>query len=71
MEKASVAEYFRGVSVFITGGTGYVGRALLEKLLRSCPGLDKVYMLVRAKKGRDIEARLEHLFSSPVSILVI
>lgn len=37
-EQSAIAQFFRGKSVFITGGTGFVGKQIIEKLLRSCPG---------------------------------
>ncbi|KAH8387028.1 hypothetical protein KR093_004172 [Drosophila rubida] len=40
---------------------GFVGKALIEKLLRSCPKLSKIYVLLRPKKGVPIERRLEEL----------
>ncbi|KAL3225873.1 hypothetical protein MRX96_025347 [Rhipicephalus microplus] len=45
--------------VLITGGTGFVGKVLLEKLLRSCSGLKRVYILIRSQKGTKtpVEAR--------------
>lgn len=39
--------------------TGFVGKALIEKLLRSCPTLSKIYVLLRPKKGVSIEQRLK------------
>ena len=66
----TVAEYYSGKSVFITGGTGFIGKVLIEKLLRSCPKCDKVYILVRPKRKQTIEERIEELANSPVSILL-
>lgn len=40
-ETSCIAEYFQRKSVFITGATGFIGKQLVEKLVRSCPG--KVY----------------------------
>jgi FlaA1/EpsC-like NDP-sugar epimerase len=36
-------------SIFITGATGFVGKVLVEKLLRSCPDIAKIYILVRGE----------------------
>jgi len=38
---------------------GFVGKALIEKLLRSCPKLGRIYVLMRPKKGLSIEERLQ------------
>lgn len=65
----SVSEFYNGKTVFITGGTGFMGKVLLEKLLRSCPGVNKIYLLIRPKKGQDSHERLKMLLCSPVCIL--
>jgi hypothetical protein len=62
-----VSEFYGGKTVFITGGTGFMGKVLLEKLLRSCPGVSKIYLLIRPKKGQDAHERLKLLLCSPVS----
>jgi len=67
----SIREYFTGKHVFITGVTGFLGKALLEKLLRSCPGVAAVYCLVRQKKEKTAEERMQDLFSEPVSKAII
>jgi fatty acyl-CoA reductase len=64
---AGVQEFFAGRAVFITGGTGFLGAVLLEKLLRACPQIGTVYLLVRPKKVTDIRERVNALFDSPVS----
>ena len=58
MEKSTIAEFYRDRSVFITGATGFLGKVLVEKLLRSCPDIKTLYLLIRPKAGNDIRTRL-------------
>ncbi|XP_072574256.1 fatty acyl-CoA reductase 1 isoform X2 [Paramormyrops kingsleyae] len=55
---ATIPEYYAGKTVLITGGTGFMGKVLLEKLLRSCPDVKAAYVLVRAKAGQAPGARI-------------
>lgn len=45
---------------------GFMGKVLIDKLLRTCPGIENIYMLIRQKKGKDIHTRIEELFDDPV-----
>ncbi|XP_050358546.1 putative fatty acyl-CoA reductase CG5065 [Nymphalis io] len=63
MPSIGVAEYYAGKSIFITGATGFMGKVLVEKLLRSCQDLKTIYILVRKKKGQSAESRLETFIS--------
>ncbi|XP_012856887.1 PREDICTED: fatty acyl-CoA reductase 2-like [Erythranthe guttata] len=42
-----IINFFQGKNIFITGGTGLLGKALVEKLLRLTP-VGKIYILVKA-----------------------
>ncbi|XP_051778737.1 fatty acyl-CoA reductase 1 isoform X2 [Erpetoichthys calabaricus] len=57
----SIPKYYEGKNVLITGATGFMGKVLLEKLLRSCPNVKAVYVLVRPKAGQDPEQRIQEM----------
>lgn len=74
LEKSSLSpiqNFYNGQSIFVTGGTGFMGKILIEKLLRECPGISFIYMLIRPKKGKDMHQRIEELFDDPVRISII
>lgn len=53
----SIREFFEHQNVLVTGGTGFVGKVLLEKLLRSCPDVGNIYVLMRKKRGKEPSQR--------------
>ncbi|XP_045457869.1 fatty acyl-CoA reductase 2-like [Melitaea cinxia] len=66
MSQISVAEYYAGKSILVTGATGFMGKVLVEKLLRCCPELKTMYVMVREKKGKNAESRLNALMENQV-----
>ncbi|KAF6206838.1 hypothetical protein GE061_018074 [Apolygus lucorum] len=63
--KSEILSFYKDKNVFITGASGFVGRLLIEKLLRVCE-VKKLYILVRAKKGTNPRERLQSIFQVPV-----
>ncbi|XP_047542490.1 fatty acyl-CoA reductase wat-like [Vanessa atalanta] len=59
---SQIQKLFSGSTVLLTGGTGFLGKLLVEKLLRSCPDVKKLYLLTRPKKNKDILKRLQEQF---------
>ena len=47
---STIQEFFTGKTVLVTGATGFLGKALLEKILRSLPDVRRLYLLVRPKE---------------------
>jgi len=43
----SVVEKLRGKTLLITGTTGFVGKVLVEKILRDLPEVTRIYVLIR------------------------
>ncbi|XP_030762156.1 putative fatty acyl-CoA reductase CG5065 [Sitophilus oryzae] len=66
IKNGPISAYYKDKNIFITGGTGFIGKALIEKLLRSCPGVGNIYILLRSKKGMNLEERCQKLFSNPI-----
>lgn len=63
---SDIPSFFGGANIFITGATGFVGLALVEKLLRCVPDIGTVYLLMRSKRGKDISSRLEDLLKDRI-----
>ena len=55
-----LAEAYRGKSILLTGGTGFLGTALAEKILRSLPDLGRLYLLIRASRDKGAASRFEN-----------
>jgi len=64
VENSKVCQFYKGKNVFLTGGSGFLGKSIAEKLIRVCD-IGKIYVLIRPKKGKDTSQRLQELFSSP------
>ena len=63
----SVLSALDGATLFLTGGTGFVGKVILEKLLRSVSNIGRIYLLVRPRKGSTADERLQaEVFDSPI-----
>lgn len=62
----SVSESYSGKNILITGGTGFIGKLLIEKLLFSCDNLNRIYCLIREKNGHNADERLNEITSCKV-----
>ncbi|XP_015601482.1 fatty acyl-CoA reductase 1 [Cephus cinctus] len=60
----TLCDWYSDREILLTGVTSELGRALLEKLLRSFPRV-KVYVILRSKNGRDKSNRIKAIFASP------
>ncbi|KYQ91002.1 hypothetical protein DLAC_07895 [Tieghemostelium lacteum] len=50
-----ISNYYNGKQVLITGCTGFVGKVLLEKMLRDLPGISKIYLIIRGNAKERFE----------------
>lgn len=62
----SIAQFYNNSHVFVTGASGFLGKALLEKLLRTCNGINTIHILLRSKRGLASEQRLKEMLQNPV-----
>lgn len=60
----ALRDWYADRELLLTGVTSDVGRALLEKILRSFPDV-KVYAIVRSRHGINKDDRIKNIFLSP------
>ncbi|KAJ8673988.1 hypothetical protein QAD02_005250 [Eretmocerus hayati] len=65
-EESQIQKFFAGKNILITGATGFMGKCLLEKILRSIPEVGHVYLLIRDKANSTIEERLTKFFKNKI-----
>lgn len=63
---SEIEQFYADKSIFLTGGTGFLGKILIEKLLRSCSRLKKIYVLIRPNSSNNPRKRLDDLFNCEV-----
>jgi fatty acyl-CoA reductase len=70
MSPSKILDFYENQSVFITGGAGFIGKVLIEKLLRSTK-VATIYVLIRAKKDNKPSTRLDEILNCAVNILTL
>ncbi|KFH62861.1 hypothetical protein MVEG_11386 [Podila verticillata NRRL 6337] len=59
--------YAQNNVLLLTGATGFIGKVILEKVLRSLPQVKKVYVLIRSSTTATAQERLENdIFGSRI-----
>ncbi|XP_026686023.1 fatty acyl-CoA reductase wat-like [Diaphorina citri] len=69
-EEQKVDDFYRDGQILVTGGTGFMGKLLIDKLLRSFPDIGAIYIMVRDKKGSSPEERVKNMLNSVVSLAI-
>ncbi|XP_066326790.1 fatty acyl-CoA reductase 1-like [Miscanthus floridulus] len=59
MDAARIIGYFKGKTILITGSTGFLGKVLVEKILRVQPDVSRIYLLVRATDAPSAKQRVQ------------
>ncbi|XP_067618348.1 fatty acyl-CoA reductase wat-like [Eurosta solidaginis] len=62
---SDIQEFYRNKSVFLTGGSGFLGKVFIEKTLRATEA-KRIYILIRPKKGQTVEERIDVMFKDPL-----
>jgi thioester reductase-like protein len=65
-ESLTLRERYRGQRILVTGASGLLGQALLEKLLRAMPEIDEVVLLLRPRGRASAHDRLVEIVRSPL-----
>ncbi|XP_053203121.1 putative fatty acyl-CoA reductase CG5065 [Panonychus citri] len=62
--QSNIVNFFTGRSILITGASGFIGKALVYKLLTICPEIGEIFILVRDKRGLNCEQRLTKILEN-------
>lgn len=61
-------DFLRNKSVFLTGATGFLGKLMIQKLLRC--DVKEIFLLTRPKKGVSSSDRLEKVLKEPIFVKI-
>ena len=50
---SQIVTYLRGKTLLITGATGFLAKAVVEKILRCAPEVGRIYLVVRSRRKKD------------------
>ena len=53
----TIRDFFHGKVILIAGATGFLGQALVTKMLTALPDVKRIYLLIRSQTGANGEAR--------------
>ena len=53
----TIPEFFHGKVILIAGATGFLGQALVAKILTALPDVKRIYLLIRSQTGANGERR--------------
>lgn len=63
---SNIKNFYNNRSVLISGGSGFIGKVLIEKLLRVCTGIRHIFVLIRPKRNKQPQERLQELLKVPL-----
>ncbi|GMH22390.1 hypothetical protein Nepgr_024233 [Nepenthes gracilis] len=60
MEFGSILQFLEKKTILITGGAGFLAKVFVEKVLRSQPNVEKLYLLLRADDNKKATQRFQN-----------
>lgn len=64
--KDDIKSFYKNKNVFVTGATGYLGKVLIEKLLRDCADMGKMFIMLRASSENDAKTKFDKFKKSAI-----
>ncbi|CAH2056218.1 unnamed protein product, partial [Iphiclides podalirius] len=61
---STIQKFYAGRTIFVTGGSGFLGKLFIEKICRTCD-IKNIYMLIRPKKNVNAQDRLLEILKDP------
>ncbi|EDW00578.1 fatty acyl-CoA reductase wat [Drosophila grimshawi] len=68
--ESEIKNFYKNKNIFLTGASGFLGRMIVEKLLRSTE-VNRIYVLLRPKRGKEIQERICEWKTDPVFALLL
>ncbi|CAG9765389.1 unnamed protein product [Ceutorhynchus assimilis] len=65
---SKIKEFYENKNVLLTGGTGYLGKLIIEKLLRTT-NVKTIFLIVRSKQDIAFHKRISKMFEEQVNIV--
>ncbi|CAH2056547.1 unnamed protein product, partial [Iphiclides podalirius] len=65
---SAIQKFYEGSNIFLTGGSGFIGKFIIEKLFRTC-AISTIYVLIRSKKNLNPKDRLDKILKDPVDVI--
>ncbi|XP_050436156.1 fatty acyl-CoA reductase 1-like isoform X5 [Adelges cooleyi] len=63
---SNIVDVYNGGTILITGSTGFLGKLLTEKLLRSSKGIKNIAIIVRDKNGLSAKQRAANMYEEKI-----
>lgn len=61
-----IKSFYINKNVFVTGATGYLGKVVIEKLLRDCKDMGNMYIMLRANSESDAAKKFDKFKKSAI-----